>query len=222
MTRDQLIEKLRGFEWNDVEFTEALREVPKDAYATVSAFSNTAGGHLVFGVRYSNGRHEIVGVIDVDKIQNDFLSALRSGQKLSKVISVKESYIKDGDLTSLVFYIPEARRQEKPVYLEGNIKQSFIRRGGGDERCRKEEIERFLFDASAERYDCESMEISAETFFDLETLRWYRRNFEERNPGASGTGRPDVEFLHEWGFLNEKGNSLHPTRAAILLFGTSQ
>ncbi len=88
MTRDELIEKLRGFEWNDVEFKEARRGVPEDAWPTVSAFSNTAGGSLVFGVRDANGVFEIVGVVEVDKVQNDFLSVLRGGQKLNRVISV--------------------------------------------------------------------------------------------------------------------------------------
>ena len=76
MTRDELIEKLKGFEWNDVEFKEARRSVPEDAWPTVSAFSNTAGGSLVFGVSDTNGVLEIVGVIEVDKVQNNFLVAL--------------------------------------------------------------------------------------------------------------------------------------------------
>ena len=51
MTRDELITFLKKHEWRDVEFKEAQREVPKDAYESVSAFANTEGGHLVFGVR---------------------------------------------------------------------------------------------------------------------------------------------------------------------------
>lgn len=219
MNKDELIERLKGFEWNDVEFKESTREVSKDAYPTVSAFSNTAGGCLIFGVRYNNGVHETIGVIDVDKVQNDFLSALRSGDKMSRMISVKEDVIKDGDATLLVFHIPEARRQDKPIYLNGDIRLSYIRRGAGDEKCRKEEIERFLRDASDQRYDCEAVEADAETFFDPESLRWYRRLFDERKPGTGNGGQSDTEFLHEWGLLLEDGDRLIPTRAAILLFG---
>jgi ATP-dependent DNA helicase RecG len=219
MTRDELIERLQAFEWNDIEFKEAGREVSKDAFPTVSAFSNTAGGVLVFGVKHENGRHEIVGVIEVDKVQNDFLSALRSDGKVSKAISATEGVIKDGDATLLVFRIPEARRQDKPIYLHGDIRQSFIRRGGGDEKCRKEEIEAFLRDASAERYDCEAVEADPETFFDPESLRWYRRLFDGKNPGNETIGHSDTEFLHEWGLLLEHGDRLFPTRAAVLLFG---
>ena len=85
MTKTELIERLKGYEWNDIEFKKAQRGVPDSAYETVSAFCNTEGGWLVFGVRDDAGGFEIVGVLDVDKVQNDFLSVLRSGQKLNRV-----------------------------------------------------------------------------------------------------------------------------------------
>ena len=53
MTQDELIELLNAHEWRDVEFKEAQRAVPRNAYETVSAFANTEGGHLVFGVKTS-------------------------------------------------------------------------------------------------------------------------------------------------------------------------
>jgi ATP-dependent DNA helicase RecG len=64
MDRDELIARLQRYEWNDVEFKKAQRGVPEAAYATVSAFSNTAGGWLVFGVEDSRGSLEVVGVIE--------------------------------------------------------------------------------------------------------------------------------------------------------------
>jgi len=50
MTESELKALLRAGEWNDAEFKEARRSVPKSAYETVSAFANTHGGWLVFGV----------------------------------------------------------------------------------------------------------------------------------------------------------------------------
>ena len=50
MTRSELIGRLKKYEWSDVEFKEARNAAPKAAYETVSAFANTAGGWLVFGV----------------------------------------------------------------------------------------------------------------------------------------------------------------------------
>ena len=41
MDKDELIARLRRYEWNDVEFKQAQRGVPDTAYETVSAFSNS-------------------------------------------------------------------------------------------------------------------------------------------------------------------------------------
>ncbi len=72
---------------------------------------------------------------------------------------------------------------------------------------------------SAYRYDGELLvEMDAEEFFDPASVRWYRRVFDDRNPGRHQT-LTDVEFLNEWGFVVEHGDRLAPTRAAVLVFG---
>jgi len=50
MNRDDLLKRLERFEWSDFEVKAAQRGVPNNAYETVSAFANTTGGYLVFGV----------------------------------------------------------------------------------------------------------------------------------------------------------------------------
>ncbi len=222
MTKDELIARLAKFEWSDVEFKKAQREVPTEAYKSVSAFSNTAGGFLVFGVEDKHGVFEVVGVIEVDKVQNDFLSCLRAGDKLNRVISVQEDTIEHEMKTLLVFYVPEARRKEKPIYLKGNIRNSFIRRGGCDEHCTTSEIERMLRDAADTTYDGEVLEdLDAEDFFDPTSVAWYRRLFQEKQ-GNRQAELSDVEFLNEWGFVVETNEALRPTRAGVLLFGQAR
>ena len=66
MEKAELIERPRGYEWNDVEFKRAQRGVPDSAYETVSAFSNTEGGWSVFGIRDGAGGYETVGGPEVD------------------------------------------------------------------------------------------------------------------------------------------------------------
>ena len=73
LNEQELLKLLSAHEWNDIEFKEARSAVPKSAYESVSAFANTAGGHLVFGVKKEGTDFEVVGVLDVDKVQNDFL-----------------------------------------------------------------------------------------------------------------------------------------------------
>ena len=177
MEKAELIDRLKGYEWKDIEFKEARGDVPKNAYETVSAFSNTEGGSLVFGVRDGVGGFEIVGVLNIDKVQNDFLSALRGGQKLNRVIAVDERLIEDDDKVLLVFHVPEAHRRDKPIYLRGDIRKSYIRRGAGDEQCTAAEIERLLRDATDERHDGGTVDLDPECCFDDASLRWYRKLF---------------------------------------------
>jgi len=121
MTEQEILELLSKYEWKDVEFKEAKIAVPKSAYESVSAFSNTEGGHLVFGIKKDGSDFEVVGVIDVDKVQNDFLTSLRQKEKISSIIEVQEGIELISGKDLLLFYIPEANRSEKPVYLNGDI-----------------------------------------------------------------------------------------------------
>ena len=219
MDKAELIKRLKGYEWNDVEFKEARRAVPRSAYETVSAFANTEGGYLVFGVGQNGDEFEIVGVLAVDKVQGDFLTTLRQPTKFSVVLDVKEELHPHEDGNLLVFYVPEANRADKPVYLDGNITRSFVRRGGSDVRCSVSERDRFLVDAMPERFDGRVIERGLESAFDGNSLRWYRETYEGRPGNRSHADLSDLDFLEEMGLLAERNGRRAPTRAAILLFG---
>lgn len=221
MTRNELIELLRAHEWRDVEFKEAQREVPRNAYETVSAFANTEGGHLVFGVRKNGRDMEIVGVLDVDKVQGDFLTTLRQPEKFSVVINVQEELHKHNDADLIIFYVPEVSRSEKPVFLNGDIRRSFIRSGGSDIRCSDNERNRFLLDAAAERHDGHMVDFDPNTAFDSESVQWYRAVYEGRPGNRSYASLSDLNFLNQMGLLIEREGQRRPSRAAILLFGSN-
>jgi len=219
MTQDELIQLLSAHEWTDVEFKEAQQAVPKNAYETVSAFSNTAGGHLIFGVRKDGTHFKVVGVIDVDKVQNEFLSTLRQKEKINLIINVEE-YLRNVDGNDLIiFYVPEATRTDKPVYLNGDIRRAFIRKGGADVRCSQEEIQRLINDASFDRYDGQIVEFDLQTCFDPASISWYRNVYERKPGNRSYADKNDIEFLFELGLIRETKQGWKASRAAILLFG---
>jgi ATP-dependent DNA helicase RecG len=220
VNRQELIKRIKGHEWTDVEFKEAQQDVPKSAYETVSSFSNTHGGWLVFGVRQTNAGFEISGVTNVDKVQGDFLSALHADNKVNHDIPVESKLIQAGGKTVLIFRVPEATRQHKPLYLDGDIRRTFLRRGGGDYKAQMHDIERMLRDAASDRWDGQIFErVSLKEAFDKSSLAWYRSRFHQANDGFDPQ-QPDEEFLREWGYLTRSGNKLLPTRAAIMLFGS--
>src|SRR5574337_1131116 len=181
MNRDELLSRLQGFEWCDLEVKEARGGVPRSIYETVSAFANTSGGHVVFGVKEADKTFELVGVIEVDKVQNEFLTGLRSPDTISYAVDVKESLIDDEGRIVLVFFVPEAPRQAKPVHLKRNVSLTYIRKGACDHKCTPEEIGRFLRNAGQARFDGQLVERALDNCFDTQALRWYRERFRSRN-----------------------------------------
>ncbi len=222
MNQKELLKRLDGFEWNDFECKRAQRGVPEDAYKTVSAFANTSGGWLVFGVSEHDHQLQATGVDEPDKVQNDFLGVLRGGQKLSRGIAVEPHKFELEGKHVFAFYVPQAARSDKPIYLKGDPRQSYIRRGAGDEQCTHSELERLLRDAAQERFDGVALpDIPVDQCFDLETVRWYQAQFDRRNSEHVAIADP-IEFLLNWNFIVERDGVLLPTRAAVLLFGTGR
>ncbi len=88
MNRTELLDRLDGTEWIDFEVKSAQGGVPVDAFKTLSAFANSGGGWLVFGVGEGANGYEIQGIADVDRFQNDLLSACRSADKLRRPVSM--------------------------------------------------------------------------------------------------------------------------------------
>src|ERR1017187_585834 len=220
MTKEELLKRLAGIEGDDWEVKEAARDVPNSAYETVSAFANTAGGYLVFGVKEADGTFEVVGVLEVDKVQSAFLNTLRSGQKLSKIVDVNEKLIDCDGAAALVFYVPEVHRRDKPVFLNGDLRKSFVRRGSSDQHCTPDQIKAFLRDADILPDDCHLIsDLNLETCFSGSSVAWYRSVFatkgQKYDPSAS-----DLEFLHSKGFIRERDGKHFATRAAVLLFGS--
>ena len=170
-------------------------------------------------MRQNGDEFEVVGVLAVDKVQGDFLTTLRQPNKISVVLNVREELHRYEGADLLVFYVPEASRAEKPVYLDGNIDRSFVRKGGSDIRCSVNERDRFLVDAMPERFDGRVIERDPETAFDGNSLRWYRETYEGRPGNRSHADLSDLDFLGEMGLLVERDGRRLPTRAAVLMFG---
>jgi ATP-dependent DNA helicase RecG len=224
VTRDELVARLKGYEWTDFECKKAQRGVPKDAYVSVSAFANTEGGWLLFGISEEKGQLKVSGVDPdaFDRVQNDFLTTLRGGQKFNQMITIQPRVYELEGKRILAFHIPESPRHQKPVYLKGNPRDSYIRRAAGDERVTDTELQRFLRDAAMRSWDAEPQpDYSPLVCIDEETVKWYQIQFYRRNPEQREISDP-IEFLLEWNFALEQQGQRLLTRAAILLFGADR
>ena len=137
MTKDELILRLKHIEWDDFEVKEAQNKLPDNVWETVSAFSNTSGAWIVFGIKQTGKRFDVQGVENGEKIESDFLNTLRGGQKFNvRLFAEGKKYTIDDRLV-LAFYIPSSPL--KPIYVNNPI-NTFIRSGSGDRRASEAEI----------------------------------------------------------------------------------
>jgi len=215
--RDELLERLRGIEWDDFEVKRAARAVPDDAYRTVSAFANTSGGWLVFGVEQKGPSFIVIGVENADSLQNDFLTTCRSTEKFSRPMEVRpKRHTVDGALI-LAFYVTPASRLDKPIRVRvKKAWKTFIRLASGDHQCSNEEEARFLRDASYETFDSTSVRGTSFADVDVASLSWFRGLIAQRNPEQAHPELPDQEYLEEVGLLCGDGVLTH---AGALFFG---
>ncbi len=94
MTKEELLKRLSDIEWDDFEAKEASGGIPKSMWETVSAFSNTAGGWIILGVKEKKGEngnsYRVTGVDNIEKMEQDTITTLRSRSKFNAVISSHE------------------------------------------------------------------------------------------------------------------------------------
>ncbi|MDR3048838.1 MAG: putative DNA binding domain-containing protein [Elusimicrobiota bacterium] len=137
MNKENLLERLSDIEWDDFEVKEASKNLPQNIWDTVSAFSNTAGGWIVLGVKQNKDKFEIVGINNAEKMEQDFINVLRSREKFNAIINPKcKKYKLDGK-TIFAFYVPAS--DKKPIFFN-SIKNTFIRAASGDQRASDYEV----------------------------------------------------------------------------------
>ena len=74
-----------------VEFKRARGGIPADFWQSYSAFANTDGGTIILGIREQDGKREIEGLADAEKIVADLWNAANNPEKISANILFNES-----------------------------------------------------------------------------------------------------------------------------------
>lgn len=147
----------------------------------------------MLGVAQRGEDFDACGVTDPDKLQNDFLSVLHADSKVNHDVEVTGHRQQYDGKTVLAFHIAENPRTRKPVYLDGDIRRTFIRKGGGDYQAQAADIERMLRDSHADRWDGGIFtRVTLEEAFDPSSLKWYRNRFHAINHGFDERQRRPV------------------------------
>lgn len=219
MELNKLLEIKEG---SKIEFKKAKKQVPESFWATYSAFANTDGGLVVFGVDEKN--NEITGVIDAYKIRDDLFNSLNNPNKVSKnILTNKDIEIieREKGLPLLFINIPEAPYNIKPVYINGNPNEAYERLGEGDRKLSSEKFKALVVGAKKET-DNELLKNYGLDDLDKESLEMYRKELYEQ---TSNEKYKDIDFkdmLMELGAMRKdrQGNNEYLlTTGALLFFG---
>jgi len=211
MTKKELTERLEDIEWEDFEVKEAKRRLPGSVWDTVSAFANTAGGWLVFGIKEFEKRFKIIGIENAEKTEQDFIAAIR-GTKFNVPINIKsEKYNFDGKIV-LAFYIPLSDR--KPVYFN-NPKNTYIRSGSGDRHATQEEIDAMHRQNSFGTMTSKAVPESSSDWLNPQTVAQYRDYMSRYNPNHRYNRFQNEQFLQKIRATSEG----KVTYSGLLFFG---
>ena len=183
-----------------LELKKATSGLPNDFWPSYSSFANTEGGWVALGVVERVPHNELCGVNNADAIITNLWNLLSNPNK-TNVRCIENTdvrtFIIDGHCIVLI-YIHEASENMKPVYINGNMENTYIRTGDGDRKATQDELKAFLRNA------CPGQDgLAADRFtmndLDRESVLAFKSRVSRRYPKQKYAEMTDEEFLTEIG-----------------------
>ena len=136
---------------NRIEAKRAQGGLPHSLWETYSAFANTLGGVILLGVAEDRGDGSLYSVplFDPEELAEEFWSMVRDRRVVSVNLLQREDVqiLKSGRNPIVAIFVPRAPAKDRPVYVgEDPYAGTYYRRGEGDYRCPRREVEAMLQD----------------------------------------------------------------------------
>ena len=218
---------LVDYESDDLEFKSAAGGFPKTFWDTYSAFANSEGGMIVLGVAEKKNYFYLDGLTEeqILKYQKDFWNNVNNKSTIScNLLTSKDvEIIEYKGYHILLFHIPRANREQRPVYRTTNpFGNTFKRNFEGDYRCTDTEVKRMFADAD-EAHPIDGRILKNYTIEDIDknALNRYRQLFKLSSPDHPWLALEDVELLRMLGGYRKDRQSGEEgfTVAGLLMFG---
>lgn len=211
----ELIENIhsRKYESRNIELKSGKEGNPRRFYDTLSSFSNTAGGIIIFGIDEKND-YEISGLKDINAMQRIVQEVSKEMEPVVRPTITPFEY-KEG-INLLIVEINEMDFLEKPCYYKplGIMKGSFVRTGDGDELMTEFEIFQFQMFKKQSQTELEVFDnITFENNIDNLKLDAYLAKAVENKPNFANLPKNNVLDM-----LGLSRNN-RPTLTCLLLFG---
>lgn len=222
-----LKELLENHENENIEFKESFIKLSKDFWPTYSAFANTAGGYIVLGIAEPVPyQYEVSGVKNHKKLLDDLFNTAANKDKVNHNQLNKnniEIFEDDGKVV-ISIYIAELPVNQKPLYLNKNISNTYIRKNTGDYLATEEEIRRFMRNAS-DNIDGELLDGYTIEDLDIESILAFKNIVHLRKPEGRYLAMDNSEFLKSMGLFRidrNDGRKWKLTLAGLLFLGTEE
>lgn len=213
LTKEELIAKIQGIEWDDFEAKASKTQLPSDVWPTVSSFSNTSGGWILCGVAQHGKKFEIEGVDDPQKIETDFNTTLRNGKFNQVLVAQNRKFEVDGKMI-VGFYVPSSNL--KPIWFN-SPKNTYIRVGSTDQHATDLEVMALYHDQSFGIKSDQTVEGTSFEDINPTSFDTYRRCIRYDNPTFVAANATDEEFCYETGIMSRKSKRL--TYAGLVMLG---
>ena len=212
---------------NRREVKKAKDGLPISLWDTYSAFANCYGGVIILGVKEEkDGSWKTTGLKNASKLCKDFWDTINNPKKVNVNLlsedDVQMYEVGENKDIIMVIYVPMAKREQKPVYINNDIFNGTFRRNyEGDYHCTRLQVKTMLRDQTERTMDMEVLDKVPMEDLNYDTIHGYRNSHRTLKEGHPFERLNDHEYLRSIGaaaISNEDGQ-LHPTAAGMLMFG---
>ncbi len=212
---------------NRREVKKAEGGLPNSLWDTYSSFANCYGGVIILGVKENeDGSWYTTGLKDAAKLKKDFWNTINNRKKVSfnllKDDDIEIYTMDNTDDVIMVIYVPIARRDQKPIFINDDLFGGTFRRNWeGDYHCTRLQVKTMLRDQAEETMDMEVLDEADIEDLNRDSIRGYRNSHKAFKPGHPFERLDDNEYLRVIGAagVSKEDKKLHPTAAGMLMFG---
>ena len=229
MDAAELLDQLNNLD--EHEHVEAKRGEDAAGHSileTICAFANEpslGGGHILVGAVKDETAlfpvYNVTGIRNIDKVTRDVASQVRSVFNRPIQIDIHAETLEGKRV--LVVFVPEAQPQEKPLFFksQGLPRGAFRRVGSTDQRCTEDDLAVFYQGRQSETYDAQAVPDATLDDLSADAIREYRRELQGADPDAEALAWNDTDLLKALKAVRLHGQTLRPTVAGLVLFGSA-
>lgn len=167
---------------NRREVKKANGGLPVSLWDTYSSFANCYGGVIILGIKEEkDGSWRTTGLQNESKLSKDFWDTINNPKK------VNLNLLTDDDIATytigerkdviMVIYVPMAKREQKPIYINNDIFNGTFRRNyEGDYHCTRLQVKAMLCDQTERTMDMEILDKVPMEDLNYDTIHGYRNS----------------------------------------------